>query len=255
MKKILFTLLMASSIVLNATITVTSVGTYVFTSPASNYLLDLDNDGTPDFNIDAYLVVDTNEVQLKVLHANAETSTAMALSVNVANAKNLGENFINWWESQDSYIYQIPEFMTLYDAGYKYIGVRLFKNGNYYYGWIQIKVSYFPPIAVEIVNYAFEDIPNTPITAGQASSTPTSINEINNRSFNVYPNPVKDVLNITSISEVKINDIKLYSVSGALVKEVRLENNQIDMSDLTPGVYYVKIIAGSRQIIKKIIKE
>jgi hypothetical protein len=247
--------MLITSTMLNATITVTPVGNYVFTSPAGNQLIDLDNDGTPDFEIDAYQVGIANEVQFKRLHLDAETSTAMAATVDVVNAKYLGENFIQWYASHDSYIYQIPEFMTLVDAGYKYIGVRLNKNGNYHYGWVQIKVFYSSVIVVDIVNYAYEDIPNTPIAPGQTVSATTSINEVNNSILNIYPNPVKHKLHITSVAETKINSVKIYSVAGSLVKEANLKDNQIDMSDLNSGIYYAKIMTENREIVKKIIKE
>jgi hypothetical protein len=253
MKKLLLITFITASTMLNATITVTNVNLTKFTSPASSYLLDLDNDATPDFSIDAYKVVDTNQIQLKMLHVNAETVPLMAATVNVVDAKNLGDNFGNWWQSYDSYIFQIPEFMTMNGAGNKYIGLRLFKNGNYYYGWVQVNV-YTNADFVTVINYGFEDIPNTKITAGQTVSSPSSINELNKELFTIYPNPVNNSFTINTISKSNITSIRLYSLMGELVKEIGTSAKLVNTSDLKAGIYFIEIIADNRKTIKKIVK-
>lgn len=255
MKTLLLSVLITSSTILNATITVTNVGVTIATDPASSYQFDLDNDATPDFSIDAYKNGDTSQILLKMLHANAETVPLMAATVNVVDAKNYGDTLGAWWQSYDSYIYHVSEFMTMANAGYKYIGLRLFKNGNYYYGWVQVRVYMSPTIGlIEIVNYAFEDIPNIKITAGQTVSSPTSIEELNNSEFTIYPNPVKDIVTISIASKAVINKINLYSVTGKLIKEIQLPKNQIDLSNLKSGIYFIEIISDKQKGVKKLLK-
>lgn len=254
MKKLLLLLSITSSTILNAAITVTNVGITNATSPASSYQLDLDNDATPDFSIDAYEVGSDNQILLKMLHANAETVPLMAATVNVIDAKNYGDTLGAWWQSYDSYIFHNPEFTTMAMSGYKYIGLRLFKNGNYYYGWVQVKVFISSVGLIEIVNYAFEDIPNTKITAGQTVSSPTNIEEFNNNEFTIYPNPVKDIVSISIASKTVINTINLYSVTGKLIKEIQLPKNQIDLSNLKSGIYFIEVISENKKEILKLIK-
>jgi len=248
---------MVSNIMLNATITVTSVNTNIFTSPASNYQFDLDNDGTLDYNIDAYQVGGANEAQFRVLHTNAEVSTALSATVNVVNTKYLGVSFINWWQSHDSYMYQIPEMYELVNVGYKYIGLRLLKNGDYYYGWAQVKVSILMPSAyVEIVDYAFEDTPNTPITAGQTVSTPTAINELKeNLEFSLYPNPTSKNLSI-SLGETK-TDVKvtlMNSTGETILRKDYVNVNLIHLKlDYSKGVYFLTAKTDDGIRSKKII--
>ena len=72
-------------------------------------------------------------------------------------------------------------------------------------------------------------------------------------SIQLYPNPVVNELNvITSNSE--FNKIKVYSLLGntVLTSEVSI-NNTLDVSQLSPGVYFVEISNGSERTVKKIV--
>jgi hypothetical protein len=79
------------------------------------------------------------------------------------------------------------------------------------------------------------------------------MNELNAKtSFSVYPNPAKDVVIIQTAKS--ISGVKIYSTSGALVKNIaKVSENKINVSDLATGVYIVKIndSAESIKLIKK----
>jgi hypothetical protein len=72
--------------------------------------------------------------------------------------------------------------------------------------------------------------------------------------FSVYPNPTNSKLNIKS--ENKFDEVEIYNVLGQKVLASRiLENQEIDMSSLTSGTYFLKL--KSENIVKniKIIKQ
>ena len=77
-----------------------------------------------------------------------------------------------------------------------------------------------------------------------------SNNEIENNSFNYFPNPVVDKLEIRSDNPV---DIKLYNLSGMLIKSYNGHINQtLDLSYLSSGTYILKINNYQyRKLIKK----
>jgi hypothetical protein len=57
----------------------------------------------------------------------------------------------------------------------------------------------------------------------------------------IYPNPGSDFINIQGISK---GNIEIFSVEGVIIMELATEsklNLQIDISDLVPGFYFVKI--------------
>ena len=75
------------------------------------------------------------------------------------------------------------------------------------------------------------------------------------KNLNFYPNPVKDVLTISSL--FKIDSYQIYNVLGSLVLEGKGTGNitQVDMGRMTSGLYFVKISGGSLQSTVKIAKK
>jgi hypothetical protein len=75
----------------------------------------------------------------------------------------------------------------------------------------------------------------------------TSIQENNTSEFNIYPNPVKDVLTIDGI----YNSVNIYDVFGKLVLTSETQKI-IDVSSLSNGVYFVNINTENTINVKKI---
>lgn len=75
----------------------------------------------------------------------------------------------------------------------------------------------------------------------------TSFNKIQ-----FYPNPVKDVLNISSTK--KVNSITVYNTAGQVVKTLQ-NTNTVNMSSLAPGVYVVKADVEGKTESSKVIKK
>ncbi len=72
-------------------------------------------------------------------------------------------------------------------------------------------------------------------------------------SISIYPNPTSDFISIKGIEN--INSIKVYSILGALEKEV-FNTNQIDISELSSGIHLIKIDNGTGTVFtEKIIKQ
>jgi uncharacterized delta-60 repeat protein len=66
-------------------------------------------------------------------------------------------------------------------------------------------------------------------------------NQFKNTSFNIYPNPVEDKLNITSLSEQKINAVVILDVLGKKVLEQNQNINQLNIENFPKGIYFLKI--------------
>lgn len=73
--------------------------------------------------------------------------------------------------------------------------------------------------------------------------------------FDYYPNPVKN--NLTISSESIIDNIEIYSVLGQKVKSIKVNDIQteINLSELTQGLYFVKATSAGQEKTVKIIKE
>lgn len=75
--------------------------------------------------------------------------------------------------------------------------------------------------------------------------------------FSVYPNPTKDIVNVSSY-DYSINTIQITDMNGRIVKKVSNNSNetQISLSDLSQGVYLMKITSNEGvSTTKKIVKQ
>ena len=77
------------------------------------------------------------------------------------------------------------------------------------------------------------------------------INEITDDEILVYPNPANDMVYITT----DIPSVSIYSIDGKLLKIKKINNNQINISDLENGVYLMKLESAEGNYYKTIIKK
>lgn len=86
-------------------------------------------------------------------------------------------------------------------------------------------------------------------------TTTLSNNDFSQSTFSVYPNPVKDVLNVIYASQ--INNVKVYNLLGqqVLYTAPNAASAQVDMSQLAAGTYVVKITAGTATKTIKVVKQ
>lgn len=81
-----------------------------------------------------------------------------------------------------------------------------------------------------------------------------SISELSS-SFNIYPNPASDRLFIETENE--INEVVVYDVYGR-IQQTMVNDQQslsIDVSNLSNGVYFVKIKSENNEVVKRFIKK
>jgi hypothetical protein len=80
-------------------------------------------------------------------------------------------------------------------------------------------------------------------------------NTFNSATFAAYPNPVKDVLNLTY--DKNISNVAVFNLLGQqiLTKSVNATDSQVDMSNLTSGTYFVKVTADDEVQTIKVIKQ
>jgi hypothetical protein len=117
---------------------------------------------------------------------------------------------------------------------------------------VSVALSGFTPASWDCVNNACID-PGTGL--GQYTSVgtctavcnTTSIQENNTSEFNIYPNPVKDVLSIDGF----YNSVNIYDVFGKLVLTSQTQKT-IDVSNLSNGVYMLEINTEQAVKTKKI---
>lgn len=152
-----------------------------------------------------------------------------------------------------------PEIFALYanDNNLKSLDI---KNGNNHL--FDIMHVYGNPnlscIQVDDVDDAISricDMPNKgwckDETASYSEDCQLGTGELTKLEFQLFPNPAGNFLSIKS--KGNIENLKIYSSSGILIKEGSSEN--IDVSQLSAGMYFVKVESDGRFNTKKFIKE
>ncbi|WP_108802977.1 aryl-sulfate sulfotransferase [Aquimarina sp. Aq107] len=71
--------------------------------------------------------------------------------------------------------------------------------------------------------------------------------------FDVYPNPIDDVLNVINKKNV-IYNVELFTLNGQKI-DAQLNNNILNTSSLNSGLYMLRINVGNSSFIKKIVKK
>ncbi|HKJ43605.1 MAG TPA: T9SS type A sorting domain-containing protein [Sunxiuqinia sp.] len=69
----------------------------------------------------------------------------------------------------------------------------------------------------------------------------------------LYPNPVDDHLRISTNDEVK--KVAFYNVAGVLIKRIKPQGKSMNVSDLKPGNYLVKVFTQQSVFKQKIVKK
>ncbi|MEM7187962.1 MAG: T9SS type A sorting domain-containing protein, partial [Bacteroidota bacterium] len=72
--------------------------------------------------------------------------------------------------------------------------------------------------------------------------------------FGIAPNPVTELLSVSVASSI-IESMVVYSASGQTVLRQKDTSTQLDVSDLTSGIYFVQINTEEGTTIKKFIKK
>lgn len=120
--------------------------------------------------------------------------------------------------------------------GDRYVGFRFLNAGQTFYGWILVNST---GQGLTVKEYAYRTTANTAINAGDKGALSTK-DYVNASNVGVYPNPAVNFLNLKT--DVNISSVKIYSVSGLLVRnETETASNNIDVSNLQKGCYFVKV--------------
>lgn len=70
----------------------------------------------------------------------------------------------------------------------------------------------------------------------------------------IFPNPANDLLNIASLDNSKMSDVNILNAEGKLVKHLKITmgTEPIDISALSPGIYFCEIISEQQTYRSKI---
>ena len=153
--------------------------------------LDLDEDGTADFNFQWGGFICTTDIPTSGCSSSfyvlASNTNAMLHRSGEATMLRFGETISSVtssnriWEDADNYsraagFHFSPRYGTQgYDgpainAGVGYLGVRFMAADGLHYGWIRLRAPSIAEFGPTVVDWAYESRPNTPLVAGDIGS-------------------------------------------------------------------------------------
>ena len=114
-------------------------------------------------------------------------------------------------------------------------------------------------MAIDFNGTGFKAYISTPdlgiITYDVSYSTLSVDNPVFNSSdMTIYPNPVKDVMNVVFENGIQPNSITIYDLFGKEIKRYA-QTSTVDLSGLARGIYLVKVSNGTgKHLVRKIVK-
>ena len=127
-----------------------------------------------------------------------------------------------------------------------YVDVDVVEGADYVYSVRPVYEDCTGYFADVIASYSYE---------GTDPDDTTSITE-RVSSFNIYPNPVKDEIRVSSdeiIEEIVVYDV--YGRQRVNMTTIKQEDIIIDVTDLNGGIYFVKVKLGRSEVVKRFVKK
>lgn len=102
-------------------------------------------------------------------------------------------------------------------------------------------------------DFDYVSIDNVAVTAGDVAGLNNNLES----KFSVFPNPVSNIVNISNTKNILINSVEIVDINGRTVKTAKFNgasDAQINISDLSAGVYLMNLSSDQGKTTKKIIK-
>ena len=84
------------------------------------------------------------------------------------------------------------------------------------------------------------------------------VNAVLSNSFNLYPNPAKNVVNITNNENRLVQQVAVYDVTGKLINTQNYNNEteiQLNVENLASGTYMLHLQTAEGKAVKKVVKK
>jgi hypothetical protein len=73
--------------------------------------------------------------------------------------------------------------------------------------------------------------------------------------FSVYPNPFSDIINVTGVNQTGKVHYKVFTIDGKMIKNETFEDSQINLNELSKGMYLLQLSFEGKLETRKIIKK
>ena len=139
--------------------------------------------------------------------------------------------------------YYLQRQIGQYQPSYNSFSIIALNNNNELFAWGQF--------GIHIQENPFSITYPNRVQIGCDATLNT--NETIQKEISVFPNPVTDILNIQI--DDQLNNAEIFDLGGRLLYTEKIINNQLNMSQLQRGIYFVKINGTDKVYSIKVSKE
>jgi len=244
MKLTLPSLLLAALFFVNnsskAQIVYTNITDYTVNHSNPSFNLDIDQNGTADFEIihdDVFGMV----AFFKLKDGPNTLDNSGLKDISGADAMNLSAGYLidvnssTWYPTTSGgtgtglFITQYQDFGNNLEAlgqwvggaTNSYIAISFDIAGSTHYGWIRVDITGGVPVELTVKDFAYNLTPNQQIIAGDTVSVATSFNENKGvkQNISIYPNPSSGLF-VVSFDE-QIDDVNTISIYNNLGQQIQ----------------------------------
>ncbi len=225
------------------------------------YLLDLNNDGNNDFKIgirywityptpsgcENIMIWIASDDSINMIAAD---EIAYMTCIQQLNSTDIIDNSLPWY-SPSLLICDWVEGSQLCSCltGDTFIGLKLVVNNDTLFGWVRIE---FPPAHTSFIikDYAYNDVPEEQILAGQ-TSTNIDTNSLNDN-ISIYSNNGNLFIDITDIANPS-GTVTISNNIGQVINNsiINGTHNIIELNNISTGFYIVHIEIQQGTLTKK----
>jgi hypothetical protein len=210
----------------------------------TNAIGDIDNDGKPD-------IIVGNDIEPNFLWSNKTVNENNWLKVKlegvISNRDGIGNTIEINIGGQSQYRYTLAgEGYLSQNSFYEFFGLANATEVDY------VKVTWTATGESEIFNNIAA---NQAITIKEGSGVLSSVNNLKDTTFSIYPNPSANGIFKISVANQEIVSLQVFDISGRLItKKINLKNNdQINLSQYQKGVYIGRFSSETKNEVLKLI--
>jgi hypothetical protein len=210
----------------------------------TNAIGDIDNDGKPD-------IIVGNDIEPNFLWSNKTVNENNWLKVKlegvISNRDGIGNTIEININGQSQYRYTLAgEGYLSQNSFYEFFGMGNATEVDY------VKVTWTTTGESEIINNIAA---NQAIIIKEGSGVLSSVNNLKDTKFAVYPNPSANGVFKILVANQEIVSLQVFDISGRLItKKIDLKNNdQINLSQYQKGVYIARFSSETKNEVLKII--
>ena len=147
-----------------------------------------------------------------------------------------------------------PAGGLLADGESTYFGFKVTSGSNTYYAWLKLTRTNTNVVVID--EYAYENVSDKAISAGDTGSGSVGINEVGKVEFSIFPNPTSDFLQFNIDNDDQIGSLTIITLEGKTIleKTITTSNSIIDVRNLVNGVYIISIKSNGSQTSKVFVK-